>query len=198
MRNQINQIIALLLLIVIVGYFVNMAHEGTQKAQIDLAEEFLFNNNGNTAYISEDFQTIEDENVKEDFQSVKEEADAKEIQCKETLPVKDEVAEIKETTPITPTAKTSVSRGQTIEVYQSTAYTWTGDKTATGTWPEIGTIAVDPSVIPLGTTLWVEGYGYGIAADTGGLIKGHVIDVFFPTEEECMLWGRRNVVVKRI
>ena len=46
--------------------------------------------------------------------------------------------------------------------------------------PNAKVIAVDPSVIPLGTKVYVEGYGYAVAADTGGAIKGHKIDVFFP------------------
>jgi 3D (Asp-Asp-Asp) domain-containing protein len=43
--------------------------------------------------------------------------------------------------------------------------------------------------------MWVEGYGYGIAQDTGGLIKGNIIDLFMDTKEDCLRWGRRNVKV---
>lgn len=57
------------------------------------------------------------------------------------------------------------------------------------------TIAVDPSVIPLGTKLYVEGYGYAIAADTGGAIKGNRVDLFFNTEAEASNWGVRNLDV---
>jgi len=67
--------------------------------------------------------------------------------------------------------------------------------TATGIKATRGVIAVDPRVIPLGTKLYVEGYGFGIAADTGGAIKGNKIDVYFPTREEVMRWGRRYVKV---
>lgn len=56
-------------------------------------------------------------------------------------------------------------------------------------------VAVDPSVIPLGTRLYVEGYGEAIASDTGGAIKGNIIDVHFPTYEQCIQWGRRTVTV---
>lgn len=57
-------------------------------------------------------------------------------------------------------------------------------------------IAVDPSVIPLGTLVEVEGYGVAIAADTGGAIKGNIIDVHFKTVPECQAWGRKfNVKV---
>lgn len=79
--------------------------------------------------------------------------------------------------------------------FESTAYTSYGSKTATGTTPHKGTIAVDPNVIPLGTKLYIEGYGYGVAEDTGGRIKGHIIDVYFSSEAECVKWGRRNVKV---
>ena len=57
-------------------------------------------------------------------------------------------------------------------------------------------IAVDPSVIPLGTKVYVEGYGYAIAGDTGGSIKGNKIDVFFPTKAEAFRWGCRKVKIK--
>jgi len=80
--------------------------------------------------------------------------------------------------------------------FEATAYTWTGYRTATGTWPSRGTVAVDPNVIPLGSVLYVEGYGEAIAADTGGAIKGNIIDVYLPTEDECWQWGRRMVEVR--
>ncbi|MGL4696018.1 3D domain-containing protein [Enterococcus larvae] len=55
-------------------------------------------------------------------------------------------------------------------------------------------IAVDPSVIPLGKLVEVEGYGYAVAGDTGGAIKGHIIDVHFNSVEQCRQWGRRHNV----
>jgi uncharacterized protein YabE (DUF348 family) len=77
----------------------------------------------------------------------------------------------------------------------ASAYTHTGNNTATGTKPAKGTVAVDPSVIPLGTRLYIEGYGYGVAADTGGAIKGKKIDVFFDTSSACYSWGRKQVKI---
>lgn len=56
-------------------------------------------------------------------------------------------------------------------------------------------VAVDPNVIPLGSKVWVEGYGYAIASDTGGAIKGNIVDVHFQTAAECIQWGRRQVKV---
>ena len=85
--------------------------------------------------------------------------------------------------------------GETLTVI-ATAYTHTGNRTATGIWPYRGIVAVDPRVIPLGTRLYVEGYGYAVAQDTGGLIKGNRIDVFLDSEEEAIQWGRREVTVR--
>lgn len=83
-------------------------------------------------------------------------------------------------------------------IFEATAYTWTGNQTATGTWPSRGTIAVDPAIIPLGTRLYVEGYGEGIAEDTGGAIKGEILDLYMESEDECWSWGRRTVEVRII
>ena len=62
--------------------------------------------------------------------------------------------------------------------------------------PNLKVIAVDPRVIKLGTKVFVEGYGYAIAGDTGGAIKGNKIDVFFPTKSEAFKWGRKSVKIK--
>lgn len=85
--------------------------------------------------------------------------------------------------------------GDTLGVV-ATAYTHTGNRTATGIWPYRGIVAVDPRVIPLGTRLYVEGYGYAVAQDTGGLIKGNRIDVFLDSEAEAIQWGRKAVTVR--
>lgn len=78
---------------------------------------------------------------------------------------------------------------------ETTAYTWTGNRTATGTWPKVGTIAVDPRVIPLGTKVYISGYGFATAEDTGGAIKGNIVDLYMDTEQACINWGRRNVTI---
>src|SRR5699024_7567196 len=61
--------------------------------------------------------------------------------------------------------------------------------------PDTKVIAVDPDVIPLGSVVFVEGYGYAIAGDTGGAIQGNKIDVFVPTQEAAAKWGVRTVQV---
>lgn len=77
----------------------------------------------------------------------------------------------------------------------ATAYTHTGRRTCTDIWPSVGIVAVDPQVIPLGTRLYIDGYGYATALDTGGSIKGNKIDLFYETKEEALKWGRREVRV---
>ncbi|MBJ8008327.1 MULTISPECIES: cell wall-binding protein EntC [Bacillus cereus group] len=62
--------------------------------------------------------------------------------------------------------------------------------------PNMKLIAVDPSVIPLGSKVWVEGYGVAIAGDTGGAIKGNKIDVLMPDKGTSSNWGRKTVTVK--
>jgi len=77
---------------------------------------------------------------------------------------------------------------------RATAYTG-GGSTATGTVARPGTVAVDPAVIPLGSRVYVEGYGYGTALDTGGAIRGHRVDLYFDTAREVDQWGVRYVKV---
>ncbi|SFM97523.1 3D domain-containing protein [Psychrobacillus psychrodurans] len=64
--------------------------------------------------------------------------------------------------------------------------------------PNQKVIAVDPRIIPLGTKVWVEGYGEAIAGDTGGAIKGNKIDVFIPSYDNAIAWGVKEVKIKVI
>ena len=68
-------------------------------------------------------------------------------------------------------------------------------RTASGLPVGPGIVAVDPTVIPLGTRMFVPGYGEAVAADTGGAIKGNVIDVWLPTIAAARAWGRRSLVI---
>ncbi|MCL4441337.1 MAG: 3D domain-containing protein [Firmicutes bacterium] len=93
-----------------------------------------------------------------------------------------------------------VSRGGNIRFSKtfymsSTAYSHTGHNTASGIYPYRGAVAVDPGVIPLGTKLFIEGYGYAKALDIGSAIRGNRIDLFFDTEGQALRWGRRSVKV---
>lgn len=96
---------------------------------------------------------------------------------------------------------TSKATGSGLKTFQATSYTHTGNKTRTGVWPKAGMIAVDPKVIPLKTKVYVEFpspyahlTGYYVAEDTGGAIKGNIIDVFLP-DGGTKNFGRRTVKV---
>jgi 3D (Asp-Asp-Asp) domain-containing protein/peptidoglycan hydrolase CwlO-like protein len=76
----------------------------------------------------------------------------------------------------------------------ATAYSTHGG-TASGLPTGPGVVAVDPTVIPLGTRMDISGYGPGIAADTGTAIKGLRIDLWFPTLKQALSWGKRTVTI---
>ena len=67
--------------------------------------------------------------------------------------------------------------------------------TASGLPVGVGVVAVDPSVIPLGTRLFVPGYGPAVAADVGSAIKGTIIDLWMPSTAAARAWGRRTVTI---
>ena len=99
---------------------------------------------------------------------------------------------------VTAEPKTEGSVEMTMEATAYTAYcTGCSGTTAYGidlrANPNEKVIAVDPRVIPLGTRVWVEGYGEAIAGDTGGAIKGNKIDVFIPSYDNAIQWGRKQV-----
>lgn len=103
----------------------------------------------------------------------------------------------------TAAASSAPAGGRTL-IMESTAYSSDpadalGGGTVTATGQNLLTnpmaVAVDPSVIPLGTRLYVEGYGEAYAVDTGSAIQGNIIDVHFSTAAQCYSWGRRTVQV---
>lgn len=116
---------------------------------------------------------------------------------KVSQPVKEEVVEEEQPTP----APTETSSGSQVLQMEATGYSYTqpglSNFTATGIdlRENSRVIAVDPSVIPLGSVVEVSGYGYAVAGDTGGAIIGNRIDLHFNTVAECTQWGRRSVTV---
>ena len=135
------------------------------------------------------------------------------IYLDETLAVKESAAKARPSTTAYSTSDSETTNTSSSELksennqtytMRATAYTayCTGCSgiTANGTDlrsnPNQKVIAVDPRVIPLGTKVWVEGYGEAIAADTGGAIKGNKIDVFIPSDGQARNWGVRTVSVK--
>ncbi|MDR7417751.1 MAG: ubiquitin-like domain-containing protein [Armatimonadota bacterium] len=102
------------------------------------------------------------------------------------------------------TRRVIASRGQftgkEVLEMEATGYApWHGkgvdDITAIGMKAGYGVVAVDPRIIPLRSVLFIEGYGRAVAGDTGGAIKGHRIDLGFPTAREAYRFGRRTVRV---
>jgi 3D (Asp-Asp-Asp) domain-containing protein len=79
----------------------------------------------------------------------------------------------------------------------ATAYSDTGE-TKSRIHAGLGGIAVDPRIIPHGTLLYIEGYGLALATDTGRLIKGQRLDVWFAEEATAKNWGRRTVKVWKV
>ena len=98
----------------------------------------------------------------------------------------------------------SVSRGAAHRELAVTATAYTAHDagmdgrgiTYSGLPADLGVVAVDPAVIPLGSVVWVPGAGYNLALDTGGAIKGAKIDVYFKDRDKALAWGRREVKVR--
>ncbi|PHG76205.1 cell wall-binding protein EntD [Bacillus wiedmannii] len=113
--------------------------------------------------------------------------------------------------PVAKSAETSAPAGGREITVEATAYT--AHPSENGTYggrvltamghdltanPNMKVIAVDPKVIPIGSKVWVEGYGEAIAGDTGGAIKGNRIDVLVGSDGSADNWGRKSVKVKVI
>jgi 3D (Asp-Asp-Asp) domain-containing protein len=84
--------------------------------------------------------------------------------------------------------------GGRLFVADAVAYHLPG-RTASGLPVGVGVIAVDPAVIPLGTRVFVPGYGPAVAADVGSAIKGNIIDLWMPSTAAARAWGRRTVTI---
>lgn len=91
------------------------------------------------------------------------------------------------------TESTEAPNGEsTGTVFQLTAYTWTGNKMANGQYPYVGACA--SNYFPLGTILYIEGYGTYTVCDRGGMAS-NVIDIYMSSREECIQFGRRSALV---
>jgi len=101
---------------------------------------------------------------------------------------------VADTTPAAAPAAAPARAGTRTLVVDAVAYHLPG-RTASGLPVGVGVIAVDPTVIPLGTRVFVPGYGPGVAADVGAAIKGNIIDLWMPTTAAARAWGRRTVTI---
>ncbi|MBA3383067.1 MAG: hypothetical protein H0T20_00235 [Actinobacteria bacterium] len=104
-----------------------------------------------------------------------------------------EVSRDEAAAPVSAPAPAYTGGEQTLTV-TSTGYALRG-RTASGLPTGWGIVAVDPSVIPLGTRMTIPGYGEGVAADTGGAVRGATIDLWFPIVAQALAWGRRTVTI---
>jgi cystine transport system substrate-binding protein len=107
---------------------------------------------------------------------------------------KAEVVQSQAPAPDTSVGAALVTDGVRTLTVSSTGYSLSGT-TATGLPVGFGVVAVDPAVIPLGSRLTIPGYGEGVAADTGGAVRGLTIDLWFPTLAQALAWGRRTVTI---
>ena len=96
--------------------------------------------------------------------------------------------------PAPPAPASPTPAGTRTLVVDAVAYHLPG-KTASGLPVGVGVIAVDPRVIPLGTRVFVPGYGPAVAADVGTAIIGNIIDLWMPTTAQARAWGRRTVTI---
>ncbi len=93
------------------------------------------------------------------------------------------------------TVKTITMNASAYEPGPTSCGRYATGRTALGWKAGYGIVAVDPKFIPLGTVLFIEGYGMAIAGDVGRAIKGNRIDLCFATVAECRKFGRRQVRV---
>ncbi|MED2455173.1 3D domain-containing protein, partial [Bacillus thuringiensis] len=156
----------------------------------------------------EEAKVKEEEKVKE-IAKAKEEEKAREIAKAKEEEKAREIAKAKEEERAKEVSKNNIESAKRELTVVATAYT--ADPSENGTYggrvltamghdltanPNMRIIAVDPKVIPLGSKVWVEGYGEAIAGDTGSAIKGNRIDVLMGSKSKAMNWGRQTVKVK--
>ncbi|WIL45209.1 cell wall-binding protein EntB [Bacillus bombysepticus] len=150
----------------------------------------------------------EEEKARE-IAKAKEEEKAREIAKAKEEEKAREIAKVKEEERAKEASKNNIQSAKRELTVVATAYT--ADPSENGTYggrvltamghdltanPNMRIIAVDPKVIPLGSKVWVEGYGEAIAGDTGSAIKGNRIDVLMGSKSKAMNWGRQTVKVK--
>ncbi|MEB8770081.1 cell wall-binding protein EntB [Bacillus cereus] len=161
----------------------------------------------------EEAKVKEEVKVKEE-PKVQEIVKAKEEKAREIAKAKEEekareIAKAKEEERAKEASKNNIQSAKRELTVVATAYT--ADPSENGTYggrvltamghdltanPNMRIIAVDPKIIPLGSKVWVEGYGEAIAGDTGSAIKGNRIDVLMGSKSKAMNWGRQTVKVK--
>ncbi|MFZ7802797.1 cell wall-binding protein EntD [Bacillus thuringiensis] len=187
-------------------------------------EWLQFDYNGKVGYVHVPFLTGTAPVIEKKEVVAQEEAPVKNntaVKNKESVKSNDSIKNVESSKPVVkekPAAKPVAKSTETIAptggreiTVEATAYT--ADPSENGSYggrvltamghdltvnPNMKVIAVDPKVIPLGSKVWVEGYGEAIAGDTGGAIKGNRIDVLVGSDGSANSWGRKSVKVKVI
>ena len=163
---------------------------------------------------SKKVESVPDEPIEPEFELVivepTEEVEIIEEPVEAELPIEPEV-EADEVVPIEPPVEEEPVEVETEDtntgnsnVFRITAYCncstccgqWAGGNTASGTVPTAGkTIAVDPSVIPWGTEVVINGHTY-VAEDSGSGVNGNSIDIYFDSHEDALQWGVQYLEVE--
>ena len=156
---------------------------------------------------AETVEVVEVEQVPSEEAQIEEKSEVNENVQEETaepVEIVEEAAEVVTVEPVEETAQDNSIESAERDYYsilsmEASAYLPSDGNgagiTATGIRAGYGVAAVDPSIIPLGTRLYIPGYGEAIAADTGGAIRGYMIDLCVESYSEAMQFGRRNVTV---
>ncbi|MDZ4511472.1 cell wall-binding protein EntB [Bacillus cereus] len=158
---------------------------------------------------AQEIAKAKEEEKAQEIAKAKEEEKAQEIAKAKEEEKAREIAKAKEEERAKEASKNNIQSAKRELTVVATAYT--ADPSENGTYggrvltamghdltanPNMRIIAVDPKVIPLGSKVWVEGYGEAIAGDTGSAIKGNRIDVLMGSKSKAMNWGRQTVKVK--
>ncbi|MEB9973996.1 cell wall-binding protein EntB [Bacillus cereus] len=158
---------------------------------------------------AQEIAKVKEEEKAREIAKAKEEEKAREIAKAKEEEKAREIAKAKEEEKAKEASKNNIQSAKRELTVVATAYT--ADPSENGTYggrvltamghdltanPNMRIIAVDPKVIPLGSKVWVEGYGEAIAGDTGSAIKGNRIDVLMGSKSKAMNWGRQTVKVK--
>ncbi|MED0992932.1 MULTISPECIES: cell wall-binding protein EntD [Bacillus] len=183
-------------------------------------EWLQFDYNGKTGYVHVPFLTGTAPVIEKKEVVTQEEAPARvktsvknntAVKSKEAVKSVESSKPVEKAKPVAKSTETSAPAGGREITVEATAYT--ANPSENGTYggrvltamghdltanPNMKVIAVDPKVIPLGSKVWVEGYGEAIAGDTGGAIKGNRIDVLVGSDGSANSWGRKSVKVKVI
>lgn len=136
------------------------------------------------------------ETVVVDITDLVNEEETKEVEEKAEEPKKETTKKKESVKKTSKTTKKTTKKAKKEYLGKFTVYAYSsGGTTASGTKTKANrTVAVDPKVIPLGSKIEINGKIY-VAEDTGGFIKGKKLDIYIPSEKECIKWGRRELKV---